>query len=267
MHLLIQIVNYNTREYLLKCLESLQIDLENYNEEYRIFILDNASNDNLDDVEQKFRNTKVFYSPKNLGFGGGHNYLFKMTESKYLLILNPDLLFFEPDTIKRLFNSMAENKADVIGPKLIGFDKKPQIGDHGESIGFIAAIKNNLGASHWINRENPDFVAWISGGFMLLDSKYFKKINGFDEKFFLFKEEEDLCLRMRNEGAKIFYDSSVKCLHHSSVVAKKSDHIYKSLDYYIQKHYADKILYKILNPLRIFYNKIMRVFKIDRELI
>ena len=103
--LVIQIVNYKTKDYLGSLLADLIKDLENSELKYEINILDNNSGDNLLEIENKYRqqNVSFYYSDKNLGFGGGHNFLSKKSNSKYILILNPDIRFIEKRTIDRLF--------------------------------------------------------------------------------------------------------------------------------------------------------------------
>ena len=87
----------------------------------------------------------------------------------------------------------------------------------------------------------------------MIRKKLFDKIGGFDEKFFLYKEEEDLCLRIRKKGGHIWYDPGITALHYGSVVAKKSDHMQKSAIYFLEKHFRNSFLYY---PLRI-WNKLI----------
>lgn len=204
----IQIINYNTKKYLEKCLKGVINDLENSNIDYRIHILDNNSNDDLSDLERKFmENNKTFFyfSKRNLGFGKGHNYLAKKSDAKYILVLNPDVDFIEENTIKRLFERInADSKIKVIGPKLLTDKGTRQLWDHGELIGFLAWVALNSGDSYGKNRNDICEVAWVSGAFFLIEFEIFNRVGGFDENFFLYKEEEDLCLRIRKSGGKNF---------------------------------------------------------------
>lgn len=258
MDLTIQIINYNTKYYLKKCLRTLFNDLADANFEYEINMLDNNSNDDLSDLRDNYKDRKdiFFYSSKsNLGFGGGHNLLAKKSNAKYLLILNTDIQFIEKNTITQLLYKIVKEKIriKVIGPRLTNVDGKNQEWDHGElgSAGIRSFILNNTGDSYWKNRNKEVQVAWVSGAVFLIEKEIFDKMDGFDEKFFLYKEEEDLCLRIRNNGGGILYYPNVKVLHHGSVVACTDKYMSASRQYFIEKHFKDKRMYGILK----FMNK------------
>lgn len=261
--LVIQIVNYKTKDYLGSLLADLIKDLENSELKYEINILDNNSGDNLLEIENKYRqqNVSFYYSDKNLGFGGGHNFLSKKSNSKYILILNPDIRFIEKRTIDRLFFRISnDEKIKVVGPKLLTEERKPQAWDHSELKSLLAKISLWSGNSYWKNRDKTIEVAWVSGAVFLIEKLIFDKINGFDEKFFLYKEEEDLCLRIRNLGYDILYIPDIKIMHIGSVVAKLSNHMQKSMEYFLKKHFKNKFGYfffKLLSKfiVKLFINK------------
>ena len=113
----IQIINYRTKQYLIKCLASVIHDLRGSPVTFTIAILDNASGDDLADVKNLFPNIpiSVFENQKNVGFGAGHNLLEKKTgtEARYLLLLNPDIKIQEGNTLTRLLERAEELPADV----------------------------------------------------------------------------------------------------------------------------------------------------------
>ncbi|QBQ54496.1 glycosyltransferase family 2 protein [Nitrosococcus wardiae] len=254
----IQIVNYKTKKYLIKSLKDVFDDLSNCTFTYKINILDNCSGDDLSDLELEFKENKniaFYYSNKNLGFGAGHNLLAKKSSSKYILLLNPDIEFIEEDTIKRLMEK-AEKSDDikVVGPKLIGKDGKVQVYDHGELHGFTAWVINNAGNAYWKDRSVEGEVAWVSGAVFLIKRSAFEKVGGFDENYFLYKEEEDLCLGIRKLGGKIMYVPDIKLEHYNSVVAKKANFMPASKIYYVKKHYKNPVKRYLLERLqRILY--------------
>lgn len=203
----IQIVNYKTKKYLDECLESISNDLASADFLYEILILDNYSGDDLSDLEKKYSTVRFYYSGKNGGFGFGHNFLARKGEGEYILILNPDIKIIQPETIARLLELAEKTGASVVGPRLIN-EKGQQAWDHGE-LGKNP-IKNKLGLSLWKVRKTRGEVAWISGAVFLIKRAEFERIGGFDEKFFLYREEEDLCLRLRQIGSKIIYDPAIE---------------------------------------------------------
>lgn len=257
--LAVQIVNYNTKNYLIKCIRDVIDDLKNSALKYQILVLDNNSNDRLEDLYEIFGNIdlSVFHSEKNLGFGGGHNYLYGKTSALNILILNPDIELIEKETFKRLLSFFNGNSGiSVLGPKVVTEGNHPLEHDHGELKGFKAWYKINLGDSYWRERFDSGDVAWVSGAFLLIRSSVFSEVNGFDENFFMYKEEEDLCFRIRKQGGKVYYYPDVKVFHHSEVSSAKSKFIEKSKEYFIEKNLRNKLSYRTLSVLRRFYRKV-----------
>ena len=252
----IQIVNYDTKQYLEVCLDGLINDMDRDTIRWEALILDNASTDDLADLERKYAQLPIrfFRSEKNLGFGGGHNKLAREARGEYILLLNPDIEFVESKTIGRLLGEIKKKGSAVVGPRLITNGNSTQAWDHGELKGLRAWVANNVGGSYWKERMTPGVVAWVSGAAFLIKRNVFEKIGGFDEHFFLYKEEEELCLRLRQREYVIWYEPSIVMKHIGSVVAKKEDHMTQSRAYYIKKHFKGKPIYwiaKMLESLRL----------------
>ena len=251
--LLIQIINYNTKQHLGVCLKSLFEDLNGWDINYKVIVLDNNSGDDLEEYERTYEDKIISfnYHKKNLGFGGGHNFISSLEDSRHILILNSDIKFIEKDSVKRLYDGLLKSeKYKVTGPRLLLEDMTPQEFDHGEIRGFASWIKNSYGSSYWKQRSKPAEAAWVSGAVFMIETDLFRKMNGFDEKFFLYKEEEELCKRIRESGEKILYDPEVSVMHYGHVVAQRSRHFSDSMNYYLDKHYRKNISYKILHAIK-----------------
>ncbi len=239
--LAIQIVNYNTKAYLLECLKSIFRDLEGSRLSVRIFILDNNSDDDLWNLKKNFiyfqaERICVLESLKNLGFGAGHNFLAAQHNVPKILILNPDVLIEGKGSIEAMYRRLASDPlVKVIGPKLYNIKGKAQVWDHGE-LGRFASVLMEIGLSRWKKRDQETICAWVSGAALLIDRKTFDQISGFDEKFFLYKEEEDLCLRVRRLGYQILYYPEVQIMHIGSVVANKKVYFKTSWKYFLRKY-------------------------------
>jgi hypothetical protein len=248
----IQIVNYRTKQCLVECIASILRNLGGSPITFKIAVLDNASGDDLSDLTNLFPSAPlaVAKSSHNIGFGAGHNLLAKKAEgiARHLLVLNPDVIIQESDTLPRLLKKAERLSADVIGPRLMTTAHETQWYDHGELHGLLARIALGAGGSYWKDRHVPAEAAWVSGAFFLIRKNLFDEIGGFDENFFLYKEEEDLCLRIRKAGGHIWYDPDITVLHYGSVVAKKSKYMRKSANYFLEKHFHESFLYR---PLRI----------------
>jgi N-acetylglucosaminyl-diphospho-decaprenol L-rhamnosyltransferase len=224
----VQIVNYKTRAYLEQCLRSVTEDLIGSDLTYCVNVLESASGDHLEEIVASHAHAHLFESKVNGGFGAGHNFLAAQTDATYLLILNPDVEFIEAETSARLLHAAAENpSASAVGPKLVDVDGNPQEWDHGRLHG---------GHSHWRASDRRQEVAWVSGAAMLVSRETFGAVGGFDERFFLYKEDEDLCLRLRRGGAQVLYEPTVRVRHIGTVVARRPEELARSERYFIEKN-------------------------------
>ncbi|RYF28762.1 MAG: glycosyltransferase family 2 protein [Chloroflexi bacterium] len=231
--LAIQYVNYHTIDYLRSSIADAVADLNGSAIDYKIYILDNASGDDLG--EFKHDDIVTVYSDQNVGFGAGHNKLSTIHDSDFTLLLNPDTRILQPNTIKRMIDSLlASPNAVAVGPRLVGQDEQQQAWDHGE---LDISSRPDSPTSYWEARSEKGAVAWTSGAASLFKTAAFKSVGGFDEKFFLYKEEEDLCLRLRQQGHNIVYDPTISITHIGSVVANKDlPYFEQSISYYNEKH-------------------------------
>jgi len=237
----VQVVNYRTRRYLERCVETVVSGLEGGTLRYEINLLDNASGEDLADLANRFARAQAFSSDVNLGFGGGHNLLARGTDAPYLLILNPDVEICGAGSVERLLAVvMGGDRVVAAGPKLVGPDDAAQPYDHGRLRGIRAEVALRGGHSYWRATEVRQEVAWVSGAAMVLDRDAFTAVGGFDEKLFLYKEDEDLCLRLREAGDRVIYEPAVRVLHHESVVADRHQEMAKATRYYFEKHFRDR---------------------------
>ncbi|MBV9799256.1 MAG: glycosyltransferase family 2 protein [Solirubrobacterales bacterium] len=237
----VQVVNYRTRSYLERCLATVVPDVRRSGLDYEINLLDNASGEALEDFPRSFDACRAFTAERNLGFGGGHNLLASKTEARYLLILNPDVEFLLPDTTTQLVAAMVSiDRVWAVGPKLITASGTAQPYDHGRLRGVRAQISLRGGHSYWHETDVRQDVAWVSGAVMLIERAAFAKVGGFDEKLFLYKEDEDLCLRLRQEGGRVLYEPSVVIRHHGSVVADRQVDLKRASAYFSAKHLPNR---------------------------
>lgn len=236
-NLAVQIVNYRTRSYLERCLSTVIPDLEASGVQYEVNLLENASGETLEDLARSIRHCGAFVAASNLGFGGGHNLLAGKTDARYLLILNPDVEFIAPDTTGRLLAAFGgDEEVKVVGPKLIGPGGRAQPHDHGRLRGARAQLALHGGHSYWRETDEPQDVAWVSGAVMLAEHATFAEVGGFDENLFLYKEDEDLCLRIRRGGGRVLYEPSVVVRHIGSAVSNRDAEFAPALSYFVNKH-------------------------------
>lgn len=244
--LAVQVVNYRTRRYLERCLTTVETDLGRAGLDYEINLLENDSGDRLDDLAASIRHCRAFVAPRNLGFGAGHNLLATKTQARYLLILNPDVEFLVPGTTKRLCDAISSAaRIKVVGPKLLTADGSAQCYDHGRLRGLRAQISLRGGHSYWHETDQRQEVAWVSGAAMLVDHAAFDAVGGFDENLFLYKEDEDLCLRLRQAGGTVVYEPAVVIRHQGSVVSDYHRDLAEASRYFIDKHYPNRLAQRL----------------------
>jgi N-acetylglucosaminyl-diphospho-decaprenol L-rhamnosyltransferase len=237
----IQLVNYRTRAHLEACLPTVLADAP----EARVLVLDNASGDDLSAVAERHPEVEFVASERNLGFGGGHNLLAARHDAAALLFLNPDTRFVEPRTVERLLAALGGD-VQAVGPQLVSATGEWDPRDHGELHGFRARVAQAAGSSHYRRRHAPADAAWVSGASCLVARSAFDAVGGFDPGFFLYKEEEDLFLRMRRAGGRVLYLPSVRVHHDEAAIASRDEHMPDSLARFADKHIRSRVQRRVM---------------------
>lgn len=271
LKLSIIIVNFNSGDFLFNCLKSL--DEVKDEAGINILVVDNASmDDSLEKAEGKFDNIIYIKNSQNLGFGRANNIALKKINSEYILLLNPDTQL-KKGTISYMLSFMEENKdAGAATCRVLLSNGKIDLTAHRgfptpwASFKYYFLKDDNL--YHLKNRDfkNPHEVDAITGAFFLTRKSVLEKVGFFDEDYFLYGEDIDLCFRMKEKGFKVFYVPEVEILHnkgissglkrHSQSIAtadietrKKSlDAFYNAMKIFYRKHY-EKVYPTIINWL------------------
>ena len=212
----------------------------------KLFLIDNSKNNQVKDI-LKSNEIEYVFMGKNIGFGKAHNLILNKIQSDFHLILNPDVAF-SPDIISALMNQLLQNKeVSFITPKVIYPDKSLQYvcRKHPTLFNFInrnlkifkrLALKNQYSNSDLNKPFYPDF---IHGCFMLFKTEDFKILNGFDERYFLYMEDADLCRKIDRSGKKIMYFPEVNIIHQHQKGSFKSlklffYHISSAIKYFLK---------------------------------
>lgn len=242
------IVTYKSANHLERCLQSILNRIINISKE--IIIVSN------DDVFFNFSEAKIIKTEKNIGFGGACNLGVKSASGEYLCFLNPDTEIISEDFIKIISEFKNNKKTGIIGPKLINENGEIQEWSAGKEVNLLDIIGNNLKYKRskeiWESMKKTE-CAWVSGACLFIKKELFEKLNGFDENFFLYFEDIDLCKRARNLDHKVIYFPELIIKHFSgkSFDSKKEQkkYYYSSQDYYFQKHFG-KITANLLKLIR-----------------
>ncbi|MDJ0797348.1 MAG: glycosyltransferase family 2 protein [Calothrix sp. MO_167.B12] len=215
------LVNYNGADVLPDCLNSIDKFIPEDNCE--IIVVDNASQDgSVEFITDKFPHVKLIELSENRGFGAGNNAGARIASGEFLLLLNTDTILTE-NILPHLIELMQNNpQIGIIGPKLLNADGSFQISfAHAISIQGeyqtqrLHQAVNNPSQLQVIEQQYQHLqgVDVVVGAAFLIRSSLFHELGGFDEKFFMYFEESDLCQRVLNQGYKVIYTPEVSLIH------------------------------------------------------
>ena len=227
-------VNYKDYGMTERCIASIIEYTSSLN--YEIILVDNSSEqDEAINFQNKFPQITFISNKDNKGFSAANNQALKLTKGEYILLLNNDTLFFE-DTLQKVYDFCENNDSQCfVGCKLLNEDLS-----HQESIFDFDNPGNVFGESlflyklfpkiryfnkYYLNEleiSEPLEVDVIKGAFIFTPSRQLKSLEGFDEKFYFYGEEVDLCHRFKMDGGKIFYFPSAAVIHIGRATSMKN---------------------------------------------
>ena len=280
------IVSYNVRTYLSNSIDSI---LKSSIENFELIIVDNNSFDGTAEyISNNHPSIKLIANNSNVGFGKAVNQGAKIANSEHLLILNPDTII-EEDTLEKLINYIETNdKIGMVGPKILNADGSLQLSCKRSFPTIKSAIPKILGLdklfpnSKWFGRYNLTFldpdknhvVDAISGSCMLIRNNVFKKIGGFDERFFMFGEDIDICLRTWKANFEVHYFPETKIIHYKGESVKTAPYnsreaFYEAMDIYVDKHYSTTLskISRVFISLGIRLNKFLSMIIEKKSMI
>ena len=223
------IVSFKSSHIIEQCIKSINPDI-------KIIIVENSDDTHIKNyLENKFLNVEVIIAKDNLGYGKGNNLGISKVNTQYVFGLNPDTILAK-NCLKELYKAQVMLRGDfaILAPNLLN------------NYGYFSNQNNNF-------KKNILDVDYVKGFAMLINLKKvtFKKI--FDENFFLFLEEIDLCKRIKNKGEKIFIVKESKVRHLAKQASGNSLNIELcrnwhwmwSLFYYNHKHFGVWRAYRV----------------------
>lgn len=247
LNLSIIILNYNTKDLTLRCLESIFNHYLRKIEggQIEVILVDNASSDGS---VEKIKNSKfakkinLIESRENLGFAKGNNLGAQHAKGEYLLFLNSDTEVKDIG-FERMTLFLKENpNVGILGGKLYFPDGKiqPSVGKFYNLINLFLMLfgAERLGAL----RESPNKITkvdWVSGACVMIRKNIFRKIGGFDKKIFMYMEDVELCYSAKKIGFDTYFYPNLSLLHKERGSSNKTFaivNIYKGVIYFYKKH-------------------------------
>ncbi|MDO8461064.1 MAG: glycosyltransferase family 2 protein [bacterium] len=226
----IVVLNFNGLEYTTKCLKSLtQTKYSNF----EIIVGDNGSDKNEAKIlAKKFNSKKIHFIrfSKNLGFSGGNNKILRTIRNKYVVLLNNDVVV-PPQWLSPLVKIMEKDKSiAVVQPKILWMRNKKFFDYAGASGGFIDILGYPFTRGRIFNTLEKDEgqynsicdIFWASGAAMMIRTSVLEKTGLFDEIFFNYMEEIDLCFRIHQLGFRIICEPTSVIYHAGAATASKN---------------------------------------------
>lgn len=184
------IVNYNTGALLVRCMDSIRAQAD---QACSVIIVDNASvDDSVAGIRSGYSEVQLIANKSNLGFAAANNQAIGKTRDDLLFFLNPDTEL-QPGCLKAIREFMVSHPVvGLAGPAIINDDGSPH-----------SSVEYSYPGARYqpgLFEKLPGDIAWILGAAMVARREVITEIQGFDERFFLYAEDMDLCLKIRRQG-------------------------------------------------------------------
>lgn len=240
------IVNYKSVQLLHQCLGSIaKHSLNQDNSErvnFEVIIVNNDIGEFILAKNYPF-STQVINVYRNIGFGPANNLGAKKASGRYLFFLNPDTEL-TGGSLENMFAYLEQNQnVGVLGPKIIlKRQNRPQPWTCGKKTSLGGIIFRNTFKKPW-NKPIASSVDWISGTAMMVRKDLFDALGGFDEQFFMYFEDQDLCIRIKQLGKEVLFFPYARVDHYDGKSwenqRQKKEAYYSSQDYFFKKHYGN----------------------------
>jgi len=274
LDLSIIVVNWNGKDLLAKCLQSVDSTVKKIT--YETYVVDNASTDGSQDMLRRdFPNVKLIANTDNVGFATANNQAMKVAAGRYVLLLNSDA-FVKENTLDYMVKFMDEHPdVGMSSCKLVYEDGSLQrscatfptlateffIALGLDKIFPRSPLFGKYLMTNW-NYDDTRQVDVIMGAFMLTRRELIAKVGPMDEAFFMYSEEVDWCYRFKQAGAKVYFCPDVEAIHlwggsSKAVKIESLLRLYKARVQFFRKHYGrlSAALYKLI----LGFNALVRV--------
>ncbi len=228
------IVNYNSTDYLVGCLESVLRSLDGI--PAKIHVQDNASSDGVENIKDKFPQVLLVQNKKNIGFAAAVNKAWVLGDNPFVVLLNPDTIVSENFFKTSLSFMKTHPSVGIMGPKVL--EKGGRLQNSARSFPTLltaffgrTSILTRLFPNNSITLKNlpclasdgstPMEVDWVSGACMVVNRKAADRIGGLDERFFLYWEDADWCRRMWESRQKVIYYPKASVYHFTGASSQR----------------------------------------------
>jgi GT2 family glycosyltransferase len=243
LDLSIIIVNWNTRDLLTRCLQSVYDTMSNL--DFEVIVVDNASNDGSQAmVRQRFPQVRLIENDQNVGFASANNQALTVSQGHYSLLLNSDTIVLPHALEKMAQFADAHSEAGIIGCRLLNSDGSLQKSWASFPTFWSEVLGRNFRVRRQVEGEPLAYeVDWVGGACLLVQLAAINEVGLLDESFFMYSEETDWCFRMRRQGWKVYYLPGVEVIHLGGGSASRANatqlvRLYDSKIRFFRKHYG-----------------------------
>lgn len=255
MDLSVLIVNWNAKEWLRNCLNSVYEDLRTCTgTNAQIYVVDNASSDgSVEMLMGQFPQVNLIDNAQNLGFAAANNQAIKSAEGQFLLLVNPDTLV-HPGTIEKLIAHLRDSpQVGAVGPRILNPDGTIQVSaepfpnlsrETWRLFHFDRLVHFSQYSKRFFQNQTAQAVDVLAGACILIRREVLERIGLLDEQFFVYSEEVDLCMRIRDAGWMIHWLPSATITHYGGrstqlVADRMFIELYANKVRFFRKHYGE----------------------------
>ncbi len=259
------VLTHNTRDLVLQCVAGFYDRALALG--WQLIVVDNGSNDDTAHaVAEMFPAVELIRSERNLGFAAGSNLGLRRAVGRVVVLMNSDIIA-SAETLQALADELlAHPEIGALSPRLLTADGTPQPFAFGSDPKLGYLLRRGLravlrrGPMHNWSVDHPIEVDWVSGACLCIRQEVLQQIGLLDERFFLYFEDNDWCLRARQAGWRIVYDPRWQVTHLGGASQPMrqltSQTYYRSLTVFYAKHYGPTaaLLLRLLLPI---YSRLM----------
>jgi GT2 family glycosyltransferase len=247
------IVNWNTRELLVQCLQSIEDTVREV--EFEVWVVDNGSSDgSVTMVEERFPDVHIIANTTNVGFVRANNQALALCRGRYVLLLNSDTQILA-DSVYRAVRFIDEHpRVAVVGVQLLNSDGTFQASYTPfptllREVLILSGLGRLLFGQAFPSRKAEvekgaqKITGYVEGAFILARREAIDQVGGLDEHIFMYAEEVDWCYRFHQAGWEVWYLPRALIIHHGGQTTKKRKgrmeaELYRSRIYFFRKHHG-----------------------------
>lgn len=243
------IVTRNSARHIGACVDSILAQRA-----FPIVVDNGSTDDTLQIVRTKCPSARIIAAGENLGYGKAVNLGFRETKSEFIVLSNPDVVYLD-GSVQQLVQFLAKDPGiGVIAPQQMFPDRSWQR-SYGDLPGIWPGIKDAIGITTLQNRVRSTFWPWridrtpkevpyVDGAVLALRRKVFQDMGGFDEVFYFYSDESDLCARLKRAGWKVVFLPSAEVIHVRGADSAKVDRSDRFVRYMVnsQRVLTDRLL-------------------------